>query len=85
MLAVVGRRLSGGRPRHLGCGHLPFVFARSLVKDVLLALNKQHPVLQGALPVRLSELLGEETGNEMNLPLVLDPLDLVVHAQHDVT
>ena len=55
------------------------------MEDVLLPVDGQNTVLEGALPIQsLVRIVGVYSFHR-DLPLVLDTLHLVVHAQHDVS
>lgn len=64
---------------------LPFILASSLVENVVLAVNIKNTIFQSALPgwgsVSLQEKEGKKQVNlHFDIPLVLDSLNLVIHA-----
>lgn len=66
---------------------LPFVFASSLVEDIVLAIYAKNAILENALPVLLLVFVTTlylPFVNWDRLPLVLDTLYLVVHTEHDL-
>lgn len=66
---------------------LPLVLAGGLVEYVFLAVDGEDSVLEGALPISASVIrsrVGVFALLCCHSPLVLDALDLVIHAKHDM-
>jgi hypothetical protein len=66
---------------------LPLVLSTRFMEDVLLAVDGKDTVFHDALPINpaMSVLFlpGKKRGE--GIPLVFDPLHLIIHAKHDVS
>lgn len=59
----------------------PFILASCLVEDVVLAVDVENAILHRALPASGSVIHSHAKAYPMSdAPLVLDTLDLVIHA-----
>lgn len=66
---------------------LPLVLASRLVENVVLAVDVHNAIFEGTLPACVSARHRKAKTHvtlQWCIPLVLDALDLVVHAQHDL-
>lgn len=55
------------------------------MEDIILAIDSKDAVLEDALPIKLVSSCAGIIGLRRILPLVLDALDFIIHAEHDMT